>query len=339
MIRTGRTDHRIRQGRRRSPGAGRIVALLVLLATLLPLPAGAAGDRILLIRSGDNAVYQEVLTSMKEGLLTRCRQSSPTCSLPAFEERLLDDGVLDDLSPRNAGRWRLIVTVGMKAAQTVESKPLRVPVLNTLIPRSAMDELGLARDLPGRHSAVFIDQPIQRQVRLVRSIRPARRTLGLLLGPATMDRSAGVVISTREIGIKLQTRQVSEADQVGQAVRRILAVSDVLLALPDPLVYNRRTIVNIMLSSYHSRVPVIGFSAAYVKSGAIAAVYSTPEDIGRHVSDIIWRFLNRDDGQLPAPEYPRYFHVETNTQVAHSLGIQLPPAPVIRRRLESMEGQ
>jgi len=311
----------------------------LVLLLLQPIVGAASTPAVLIIKSGDDAVYQQVVSSLSENLVANCERRSTDCTPPHLVEKLLSDSTLETLFPLDSTRWKLVITIGLKAAEFMESHQDGIAILHTLIARSAAPELELLPDQYHRHSAIYIDQPIERTLRLITFIEPIRKRLGLLLGPSTIEMRAEIARAARQTGLLMDSAYVSDARQVGSAIRQILKQSDVLLALPDPLVYNRQTIVNILLSSYHSRIPVIGFSAAYVKSGAIAAVYSTPDDIGRHISDLVWRFLSSHSTALPPPEYPRYFHVETNRQVSYSLGIDLPSAHFIKQRLESLEGQ
>lgn len=312
-----------------------------LLLLLLPLAPGVAAEpySILIVESGTETVYQQVVASLREAISLTCRELANSCTAPRLVEKRLDDESLKSAPPADRARWDLVISIGLKAAKYVASRHYQAAVLHTLIPRTAAAELDLRPDTYDRHSAIFIDQPIERSLGLIGFIKPARRRLGVLLGPSTLDLRPEVTAAAGRLDIALEVETASATRDVGRAIRRILKKSDVLLALPDPLIYNRQTIINILLSSYHSRVPVIGFSAAYVKAGAIAAVYSSPGDIGRHIGDLVWRILNRSSRGLPPPEYPRYFHVTTNRQVAHSLGIDLPAAEVIRNRLESLEEQ
>jgi len=313
--------------------------LLIFILLLQPVVSAASSPPVLIIKSGSEAVYQQVVTSLSKSLITNCKRLSPDCTPPQLVEKLLGDSTLETLFPLDTTHWKLVITIGLKAARYMDSRRHEIPILHTLIPRSTAPGMDLAPDQKQRHSAIYIDQPINRTMRLITFIEPVPKRLGLLLGPSIVDMRAGITVAARQTGFVLDSEYVSKPKQVGGAIRRILKKSDILLALPDPLVYNRQTIVSILLSSYHSRIPVIGFSAAYVKAGAIAAVYSTPDDIGRHISELVWRFLSSRPSTLPPPEYPRYFHVETNPQVSHSLGIDLPSAHVIKQRLESLEGQ
>ena len=92
--------------------------------------------------------------------------------------------------------------------------------------------------------------------------------------------------------------------------------SDVLIALPDPIVFNLRTTRNILLSTYRKRVPVIGFSKSYVKAGALAAIYSTPEFIGKQTGEIITDLAVKsslNNKLLPLPHsHSKYFTISVN---------------------------
>jgi signal transduction histidine kinase len=99
-----------------------------------------------------------------------------------------------------------------------------------------------------------------------------------------------------------------------------LAEPGILLAVPDSTVYNNRTISNILLTAYHQRSPVVGFSPAYVKAGALLALYSTPAQVGQQAGEAAR--LGLATGSLPPPAAPRHFRISTNPYVARSLGIQ-----------------
>ena len=43
----------------------------------------------------------------------------------------------------------------------------------------------------------------------------------------------------------------------------------------------------ILQLSYRYRVPVIAYSMAYLNGGALAAIYSSPENVGRQTADLI----------------------------------------------------
>jgi ABC-type uncharacterized transport system substrate-binding protein len=101
------------------------------------------------------------------------------------------------------------------------------------------------------------------------------------------------------------------------------------------VVQTANTIQPILLMSYHAGIPVIGYSAAYQRAGAMVSLYTTPEQLARQAVEavIAWR----QGKGLPATPEPKYFTVGINVTVARSLGIELPGADVLEQKLRSMK--
>ena len=308
--------------------------LLSLLLSLYPFIAYSDSPTIWLLQSGEAPVYEQVTASILSSLDSICAE----CAAYQIKQLNLDDTPSDALSASGDSKPTLIVSIGVKAARFVASSQTPVPKLYTLIPYSSAASLNLDESSKNA-SAIYLDQPYIRQLKLIKLIKTEKQVLGVLFGPATSALRAMLKMAANNLKIPIATESVTEEAEVGQALRRILESSDILLALPDPLVYNRDTIFNILLSSYHSQIPVIGFSASYVNAGAMLAVFSTPSDIGIHIAETIRQFIISDGKGLPEAEFPRYFSVEVNRSVARSLDIDLPDSEELKQRLEQMEGQ
>ena len=108
-----------------------------------------------------------------------------------------------------------------------------------------------------------------------------------------------------------------------------------LLTIPDATIYNALSMRNVLLTTYHFKVPVIGISPAYVRAGALCAVYSSPAQIAVQAAKIATRFS--ENGVLPQSQFPIDFNVSINLQVARSLGIQLQEDTVIVKEIKAAE--
>lgn len=120
------------------------------------------------------------------------------------------------------------------------------------------------------------------------------------------------------------------------ALQRVTTDPAVLVATPDNEVFNSYSLQNVLLATYRQRSPVLGFSPAYVRAGAVLGLYVTPAQIGRQAAEMAKAVLA--GAPLPQPQTPRYFEIGTNPQVAHSLGIDLEAPEVLRARLAKQEG-
>jgi ABC-type uncharacterized transport system substrate-binding protein len=131
--------------------------------------------------------------------------------------------------------------------------------------------------------------------------------------------------------LELNERSPGSASSLHASLQELMQGSDVLLALPDVEIYNTSTIRNILLATYRSKVPLIGFSPAYVRAGALCAVFSTPAQIASQSLAIIRDYA--ETRALPAPQYAKEFEVSVNEQVARSLGLNIKSAIQVRSEM------
>lgn len=231
----------------------------------------------------------------------------------------------------------LAITVGSRAYRLIDSLPAQGQVLHVLIPSTVYPRGDTSAYPASRHSAIYIDQPWQRQLDLLRLVLPGVERVGILLGNTSQEQRAEIeqVIAARRW--QAQIGQVPESGNYLGPLRRLLEQSEVLLAVPDQQVFNRQNLQGILLTTYRREVPMIGFSSGYVRAGALAAVYSTPEQIAAQTARWAALLLADPDLPLPPPQYPDLFSVAVNHQVARSLGLRVPEEEDLLRDLQALE--
>lgn len=294
---------------------------------LWSVPLSAAPLHFDIIMSRNASAYQEVADRITQ----QVKQGFPGAIIVHHDlEHDRPEGV-------NA---QLVVTIGVQAAEWALSQPNDTPVLATLIPQDTYESISANLDNPGQHehSAIFLDQPIYRQINLLTALFPRSRTVSTLLGPLSIKHLPELQRLATENNLSLASASMMEGDNVIKKLRPILNDTDVFLATPDPVVFNRQSLPAVLLTTYRSRTPVIGFSHAYVNAGALAATYSTPEQIGRQTAEHIDAWLIYQQEKLPPPSHPKYFSVAINQQVAQSLGIRLPDIKEVELQLQQLEG-
>ena len=233
---------------------------------------------------------------------------------------------------------KLVVALGTVAADVLAKSELRTSVLCTLLPRSSFERILLShgRRSSAQFSALYLDQPLSRQLDLIRLALPDVHRVGVLLGPESQVKVPALVALAPFRGFQMVAANVDRADMLFPALKRTLEDSDVLLAIPDPLVYNSSSIQNILLASFRAKVPLVTFSPAYVRAGSLLALHTTPTQIGVHAGTLSWGVVQ--DKALPSsPVYPRDFTVSVNEHVARSLGLSL-DAAALREQLLRKEG-
>lgn len=231
---------------------------------------------------------------------------------------------------------QLIIAIGSKTTQLLLESQLQNPLLSVLMPRHLVDSLQALYPEKKNWSNLLIDQPMERHFHLITSILGKHQQTGILLGPYTDTMETSLKQAASKTDHRIITQHISDTDQLTSSLKVLNNRSDVLLTLPDPVVFNRNTIRGILLSSYRNRLPIIGFSQAYVKAGAIAAVYSQPGQISKQTVKIVNNFLQNNIFQKKN-YYPEEFSVALNNKVAHSLGIRLETSSVIIDKIKKAE--
>ena len=108
---------------------------------------------------------------------------------------------------------------------------------------------------------------------------------------------------------------------------------DVLLALPNPDIYNANHAKSIILSTYHANVPIIAYSKSFAKAGALISLYSSIDNIAEKTASVVNNIIT--DGPLNKKEYyPDNFTIEINSAVARSLNINIDSEKMLKRKIK-----
>lgn len=230
----------------------------------------------------------------------------------------------------------LTIAVGASGCRTALESHHAGAVLCALVPSVTFRRIAdtpAARRKP--RSAVVLDQPLSRELALVRLAMPDRRRVGALFGPDSQALATLLEDTAKEQGLRIVARRVANEEQISPSIQRLLKECDVLLALPDRVVFQGGTVQNVLRASFEHRVPVIGISPAYVRAGALISLYSTPAQIGRQAGTVARAFLSGH--ALPEVQAPHEFEIGVNRHIAQALGIDAPDPHTLADTLRKLE--
>ena len=285
---------------------------MLLLAICNPLWAQGALDSVVIVKSSDNAYYDQTIETLT-------RHADPEVD---FET------VLVGVEPAMKNP-ELYIALGQSAVDSVADNAGKIPVINAYL------TLEQFRQLPqNSHLTVLLDQPLDRYL--------AFSKLTLQIDSIGVMTENQIQLNPREqellggIELALNQYQLTPEKKLLPTLRHLLETSDALLMLPRQSIYNRDSLKGVLLTSYRGSKPVISYSPAHVKSGALASIYSSPVDIGRHVSILVNDLAQERKFGKPGFRYARFYSIAYNSSVAQALDLKLPSKSELRKQLDGL---
>lgn len=275
---------------------------------------------VTVVLSDDSAPYHETADAIESAL------GSENAVIKVLGDKL-------SLSDSALARSKLLVTVGTRAADLVANRGGKTPVLAVLVTEDWYHKKGRAQfaESSRNFGVVVLEQPFSRQFRLIRSAFPGARKAGVVLGRANAGQMEEIEKAAAAQDLELVGAVAGSESALVAMLGQVLAEADLLLAVPDADVLNRNTVQSVLMTTYRYRDPVIGYSNALTRAGALISLYSTPEQIGRQAGEIAARTLS--GARIPGLQWPKYFSLSINEHVARSLGIDVPPQETLLRKM------
>lgn len=301
------------------------------LAVLLALAAfaSAAADKRVLVLRDDGAVVRQTASALAAEFSRLGIGESAVAQFDLAEA---------DRAAALAGRLRqenalvAVVALGPKAVRPALQLAAGKAVVVALVSRATVEDGAYPAD---HVVAIILDQPVERLLNFAQLALPGARQVGVLAGPATQRSLRQLERNASERHLALVTEAIGNPDELVTAAERLTPRIRLLLAIPDPLVHSRNTILPLLLATYRAGVPVLAYSESYLQAGAALALYSTPVQIAQQVGEVALQIL---DGKHPAGILaPKYYTVGINATVVRSLGLSLPPPAEIEERLQLLE--
>lgn len=292
------------------------IVAIALLGGSLPAPAEARS--IAVIKSYDFAPYDAALS----GFISSCNNDIAEYNLQGDAEG--NDDIVHAIAE---GDPELVVAIGVLAAEFAHTRLSDFAVLYVMVPKPR------SYGLTGRNIAgISLDIPIERQLKVYRSMVSDLRALGVIYDPKKSgDFIAEARVVAAQNGLTLHTREVSSRKQVPAALRNLLKEEtiDALWMVPDETVVTPDSFKFLLLTSFEHDLPFLAASDIFVKVGALASLTPDYADIGRQGCEIANELT---DGRVTLDTMnvvrPAKINLSINLKTARKIGLSIPTAVV-----------
>jgi ABC-type uncharacterized transport system substrate-binding protein len=220
-----------------------------------------------------------------------------------------------------------IVSIGreatLKTQEWMQREELHIPTVALLIPHRMYHQIVKIRspiyNTKRIFTAIYREQPVERQLQILNKLLPNIRSVGVLTTADDPEQLEALKKETLKRHLNLVISENKNHKDLIESLKYVLDHAEVLLALPDPNIYNPFTAKGILVTTFRRGIPIIGYSKASVDAGAVAAVYVQPAQIAQQAAGMVHAYFINDNQNLPDPGYSNQYSVATNLEVLHAL--------------------
>ena len=301
-------------------GRQRSVVLLAC-CTVLLVCAPVFAEEVIAVLSSDAAPYETAGEALKKEL------GSSGLKVHSIELKDFDDEALKKALADATARF---VAIGSDAAIALHK---RVPASHVLVYCMVADPTGLGLTAGRASYGVDTLVPLKTQIELIEDALPKARVVGMLFRSDSAEsmKLREAVKDALPAGWSLEAVAADKSSSMSKAVDILFERKiDVVWTAPDSSLYDQATVRSLLLASLRRKIPVFGYSLAFVKAGALLGVAIDPQTQGKQAASLLERVRA---GKLAAPvvETPE-FEIAVNLIVAERISVNLPDKLILKTK-------
>ncbi|SEP99291.1 hypothetical protein SAMN05421693_11360 [Ectothiorhodospira magna] len=209
----------------------------------------------------------------------------------------------------------LIITSGPAALKKTLETTRQAQVLSIMITMNQHQQLLQHLDHNERFAALFMDLPLTQRLEIAKQHIPMLRQFTMVTSPQDqahrMDWPDNLTVFIHDPKQHLLEPFIHAARH-----------GDAIVTQPDRDIYNAKTLISIMMTTYRLGIPLIGHSEALHRAGAMLSIYADPEMLGKEALALLREQAPYTTQPLPQRHTTRY-QVVINHQMARSLQIHV----------------
>ena len=288
--------------------AALVVALSILDRQADALDTAPPGPTVVIVTSSAVEAFGEAVRGIQRGL-------GPAVKAVILDLAAKPQYPANQLSGKDV---RLLISVGNNAFESAAQFG-SAPILATMLLRADL----AGNRLRPQSGALALDVPLGDILARMESVLPGKTRAALIRNPDANNVPASTLAAqAKAAGMTLKVLDCPRPEKLLQLFLSLRGQVDFVVCPPDGTLYNSTTVRPLILASLENRLPVIGFSESFVRSGAVAAVYPDYFDVGAQAGELARDYLAGTS--LPANEKPRKLKVAANPRVARLLGLRIP---------------
>jgi putative tryptophan/tyrosine transport system substrate-binding protein len=281
------------------------------LITLILVSARVACADIAILKTAGVVAFDEA----KKGFTSTCFENNKEFSL--MEDLSNKDDILNSI---RSGNFKAIFAIGTQAAVLVRDHLPAIPLIFAFV--TDPDKRGFKKE---QATGVALTVPVREQFSVLKTINRRIRRIGVIYTKDVNDSIISVARSAAE-DAKMEIIPfpiVSRLD-LQKAMTSLVRRADALWIPPDPSLNSEEAIKYIGSKSLENKLPCVGPSDRYVRSGAIFSYSVDTVETGRVAGEMANKILKgTPTSKVPFQELQKP-KVIINLKAAELLGLTIP---------------
>jgi putative tryptophan/tyrosine transport system substrate-binding protein len=294
----------------------RLVWVILCVGTFLGLPTVTSAEEIAILNSADIQAYSETISAFTSAL--------PSSLHITREYNLQGDMEKGRTFARRirTSNAKVVLAVGLKAALAAKLEIPDIPIIFCLV--FDPEKYGLPT---ANMVGLSLTVPFRQHLQTLHALAPKVSRLGVLFDPKkTHNMHSKLLRDAKALGIKIFSEEVHREQDVASALHALKDRIDALWLLPDSTVLTENTLDFLMSTTLEANIPLVGFSAALVRSGAVVGAYFRYADIGKQAAKISQQLVEQPSSSLRKTLItPDRVHQSINQKSARYLSFSLTP--------------
>jgi putative tryptophan/tyrosine transport system substrate-binding protein len=286
----------------------RVKRLLISLI-LLSLPVASAD--VAIVKTAGVVAFDEV----RNGFTSICLETSKDFSLS--EDLSNKDEVLNSI---RSGKFNVIFAIGTQAAGLIQQNIPTIPVVFALV--TDYEKRGFKKK---QATGIALTVPIREQFGVLKSLNRRIKRIGVIY---TKDVNDSLIATARltaaNADLEIIASPINSNLDLQKAMTHLIGRIDALWIPPDPSLNSEDVIKYIGSKSLENKLPCIGPSDRYVRSGAIFSYSVDTMETGRVAGEMANKILKgTPTSKVPVQEFQKP-KIIINLKAAALLGLTIP---------------
>ncbi len=221
--------------------------------------------------------------------------------------------IISEISNKNPA---IILTLGTKAYDLTKKVSVNIPVIYSML----LDEKGVNRkNSVGSSMKIPLRMKIERLIKIV----PDIETFGTIYSSKEIVENQKLGDACKSLGYNYEGEEITTITEFPGALMNLSSIIDCFILIPDPTVISAQSIKKLLTITAKRKIPVVGLSSYYTKSGALVSFNSDYTDLGRQAGELAVKIASGESAANLKNTKPEKINVSLNLLTAKILDVKI----------------